>query len=641
MCGITGIFAFNEIGRFNMIRLTEANNQLEHRGPDAGRLFSDYYVGLGHRRLSIIDLSTDAQQPMSDESKRYTIVFNGEIFNYKSIKKQLVKQGIVFKSQSDTEVLLQLYILKKEACLEDLVGFFAFAIYDAQEQSLFLARDRFGIKPLLYYMDDDKFVFSSEMKSITQYHLPLTLNKTAILTYFQLHYIPAPLSIYTQIKKLPPAHYLYVRKRDLQLKKYYQLPQQMASPPSYEQAQTTLRKLIQESVELRLISDVPLGAFLSGGIDSSVIVGVASQMQKGLHTFSIGYKDEPLFDETRYAELVAKKFGTQHHIFSLSNEDIFKAASEMLKFQGEPFADSSAIPFYLLSQKARQYVTVALSGDGGDETWAGYNKYAGEWLIRQNGTKVKLAKAMLGLLQKMPKSRNSFVSNKIRQMHRLGEAALLTAKDRYWYLSSFAKKEDVLTLFNHDFFEQADQEQFSQLKSELVKHIDGEGINDVLRSDVELVLTNDMLHKADQMSMASGLEVRVPLLDHRVVNFAFQLPTSYKISGLMKKKILQDAYKDLLPSELYNRPKQGFDVPLMKGYKTLLKDWITNDLLSDELLKEQNIWDLKVMQTWRKQILSSNDYDQNRAWAIIAFQYWWKYQKVKTLTPEEHAKLQD
>ncbi len=624
-----------------MVRMAEATAQLEHRGPDTGRLFTDYFVGMGHRRLSIIDLSSEANQPMTDTSGRYTIVYNGEIFNYEALRSQLVQKGVKFQTQSDTEVLLQLYIQKKEACLDDLVGFFAFAIYDAGEHSFFIARDRFGIKPLLYYMDNDKFVFSSEMKSLVQYNLPLTLNKSAILTYFQLHYIPAPNTIYTQIKKLPPAHYLYVRKRDLECKRYYELPSEESKPPSYTDAQMQLRLLIRQAVEMRMVSDVPLGAFLSGGIDSSVIVGVASEFKKDLHTFSVGYKDEPLFDETHYAELVAKKFGTNHHVFSLSNHDILKAAQEMLKFQGEPFADSSAIPFFLLSQKARQHVTVALSGDGGDETWAGYNKYAGEYKLRQNGTSVRFAKAGLGLLKVLPKSRNSFLGNKFRQLHRLGEAAQFSPQERYWYLSSFAKENEALELFKPDFMDRAVIDEFQKLKKELVANIDGLGINDVLRADVHLVLPNDMLHKADQMSMASGLEVRVPLLDHRVVNFAFQMPANYKIDGNMKKKILQDAYKTFLPPELYNRPKQGFDVPLMKGYKTLLRSWIETELLSDDFLEAQGFWDMNTMRAWRQRILNSTDYDQNRAWAILAFQYWWKHQKAKTITEEEYKNLQD
>lgn len=310
MCGITGIFAFNLVGKVHKIQVTNATMALQKRGPDHQDIHLDEWVALGHRRLSIIDTREVANQPMWDASKRYCIIFNGEIFNYRELRQQLANKGFTFRTESDTEVLLQLYISEKEQCLSMLNGFFAFCIYDREAQTLFLARDRFGIKPLLYAFDDDKFLFASEMKSLLQYGIEKQLDYSSLYTYLQLNYITGPHTIFAGVKKLPPGHYAVVERQSLRIEKYYEIPfhadQADQNSISYEQAKEKLKSLLEASVQRRLVADVPLGAFLSGGIDSSVVTALASRHKPDLHTFSIGYRDEKFFDETRYAQLVAK-----------------------------------------------------------------------------------------------------------------------------------------------------------------------------------------------------------------------------------------------------------------------------------------------------------------------------------------------
>lgn len=639
MCGITGVYAFNEIGRFSLINLSAANQTLAHRGPDASRLFDENRTGLAHRRLSIIDLTSDGNQPMTDVSGRYTIVFNGEIYNYKQLKQDLVAQGITFSSASDTEVLLYLYIHEKEKALEKLHGFFAFAIYDNLEDSLFIARDRLGIKPLWYYLDEDRFLFASEMNALFAYRIPKIIDFPSVYQYFQLHYVAAPHSIFKNVFKLPQGHYLTIKKRDLQVKKFY-APSISPLPEyanlGYDAAQKKLVQLLDESVQERLIADVPLGAFLSGGIDSSAIVALASKHTKHLNTFSIGYADEPFFDETKYANLVAQKFGTNHSVFRLTNDDLFEAVFDMLDFFGEPFADSSALPVYILSQRTRKKVTVALSGDGSDELFAGYNKYLGEYKARKGGFLANLLKNNVGLLEKLPRSRSGYFPNKIRQLHRFAESMHKTPQERYWYLSSFMDESNLKNMFVSGIVsEDTDNGNANRLteglygsvyqarKQEILQYINGQDFNEVLYADVQSLLPNDMLHKVDSMSMAHALEVRVPFLAHQVVNFAFSLPASYKIDGKMKKRIVQDAFRDILPSELYNRPKHGFDVPLAKGFKTVLKPWIEK-MLDDEFIAAQRVFNPQYIKQLKKTVFENNNFDQNHVWAVLAFQHWWK-----------------
>lgn len=627
MCGISGIYAFNEIGQIFSINLHAANEALTHRGPDVGRLFLEDKTGMGHRRLSIIDLSADANQPMTDESGRYTIVYNGEVYNFEVLRNELLNSGFSFTSDCDTEVVLKLYMKEGADCLNKLNGFFAFAIYDKEEDELFIARDRMGIKPLVYYLDEDKFMFASEVQSLLAFKIPKVLDYTSLYQYFQFSYIPAPYTAFQNVYKLMPGHYIKLKKRDFKVEQYYTVPFSQGctyqNSLSYDDAKKQLLELLDDSVRMRLVSDVPLGAFLSGGVDSSTIVALAAKYTKHLNTFSIGYKDEPLFDETKYANLVAKKYDTNHTVFTLGNDDFYTHIFNLLDMYGEPFADASQIPMYILCQETKRKVTVALSGDGADEVFAGYNKYLGEFRARENGFLARSLKSALPILRRLPKNRNSFLGNRIRQYHRFAEGMERNPQERYWYLTSWRSEHETQQMFSDHILDAINSGNYAQRKGDILKKITGEDFNEVLYSDVNVLLPNDMLHKVDSMSMANSLEVRVPFLDHRIVNFAFGLPAHYKINGKMKKRILQDAVRYLLPKELYQRPKHGFDVPLAKGYKNELRGWIS-EMLDSDFIVEQGVFKPEYIKSLKQKVFDTSNFDQNQVWAILAFQHWWK-----------------
>ncbi|HEV7231451.1 MAG TPA: asparagine synthase (glutamine-hydrolyzing) [Bacteroidia bacterium] len=621
MCGITGIRIFSGEPENRIERVRNATSRLEKRGPDSQGIFIDRKTALGHRRLSIIDISDAGAQPFSDPTGRYTIVFNGEFFNYREHREILLSKGYHFRSESDTEVLLQLWILEKEKCLEKINGFFAFAIYDRQEESLFIARDRYGVKPLLYSDSPSQFVFASEMKSILEYGLKREIDFVSLNIYLQLNYIPAPDTIFSNIKKLEPGHYMNVRPGGCEIKKYYELPPEIKTAvPNYEEAKVRVCQLLEEAVERRLISDVPLGSFLSGGIDSSIVTAIASRFNPGIKTFSIGFPDQPFFDETKYAELVARKFKTNHTTFSLKNEELFASLHDALNYLDEPFADSSALLVYILSRHTRQSVTVALTGDGADELFTGYHKHAAEFRIRHMTTVENLVSVGKPLWAALPKSRNSGIGNKIRQFHKFSEGALLSEKERYWRWAGYAKADEVAELL----VKQTDNVVYESRRDAILKDVNTD-FNSLLRTDFKLVLQNDMLVKTDLMSMANGLELRSPFLDYRLVDYVFSLPEEYKINRQSRKRILRDAYKDMLPPEIMARGKHGFEVPLLKWFRTEMKSLIFEDLLNDDFIREQGIFNQEEIEKLKQKLFSSNPEDITaRIWGLIVFQFWWK-----------------
>jgi len=334
-----------------MVNLSKATDAITARGPDNRGLYNNDFVGLGHTRLSIIDTSAAGSQPMTDPTGRYQIVYNGEIYNFKELRKELIDSGEKFTSETDTEVLLRLYIKEGKGCLQKLNGFFAFAVYDTVNHCLFLARDRMGIKPLCYYHNEDKFIFASEIKSILAYGVEHELDTVALYQYLQLNYTPAPATMFKGIKRLLPGECVSIDSNGVEFENYYEIPEPNVIQVNYEEAVGKIRELVEEAVHRRLVADVPLGTFLSGGIDSSIISALAKKHKPDLHTFSIGYKDEPFFDETSYARLVAKHIGSEHTVFSLSNKDLFNNLYEVLDYLDEPFADSSAIAVYILSKE--------------------------------------------------------------------------------------------------------------------------------------------------------------------------------------------------------------------------------------------------------------------------------------------------
>ncbi len=634
MCGIAGVVAFSEEGKKSFPGIEAAIQCLYKRGPDANGIFAHKNVLLAHSRLSIIDTSLAASQPMTDATGRYTIVFNGEFFNFKDHREFVLQNGISLKSGSDTEVLLYLYILEKEKCLERINGFFSLAIYDQQEEVLFLARDRFGVKPLLVYHDSDRFLFASEMKALLELDIPRELDEASLFAYFQLNYIPGPDSVFKNVKKLAPGHFMKIetgsRKQEIQNNEYYRIPFPSSqyisttSSLSYQDQQKKFVDLLDASVQRRLIADVPLGAFLSGGIDSSVVVALASQHTPHLKTFSIGFKDEPLFDETHFANLVAKKFNTDHTVFSLTTDDLLANFFEVLDYIDEPFADSSALPVYILSKQTRKHVTVALSGDGADELFGGYNKHSAEVRVRTDDPLARAMKVLHPLWKVLPQSRNSTAGNRIRQFNRFAEGMKLTSKERYWRWAGVESEKNAESIFSR--ISSQSKSDYQKRKTVILDHVGKtNSLNDVLYTDMHLVLPNDMLTKVDLMSMANSLEVRTPFLDYEVVNYAFSLPLSSKIDRDGRKKIVRDAFRNILPPELYNRNKQGFEVPLLKWFRKELKSLITDDLLSEKLLREQNIFNHDAVSQLKKELFSSNPGSSvERIWALIVFQYWWK-----------------
>jgi asparagine synthase (glutamine-hydrolysing) len=632
MCGITGFYALQNEAKVQLTKLDSANQQLSLRGPDSGNTYCTDIVGLGHRRLSIIDTTTHAAQPMKDHTGRYVIVFNGEIFNFKELVAQHLQKTWQQTGHStitsDTEVLLYLLIDYGIDCLPWLSGFFAFSFYDTITGRMILARDRYGKKPLLYYLCSDYLAFSSEMKSLLQWGMPKELDYTVLHQYLQLNYVPQPQSMLKGVAKLKPGHYMIVEATGLiAYASYYQLQThpEAYNKYTYDEAKTLLVDKMDESVRERMIADVPLGAFLSGGIDSSVIVALASRHTQKLNTFSVGYKENTFFDETKYAALVAKQYKTQHTVFSLSNNEFLEHIYDVLDYIDEPFADSSAIPEYILCRETRKYVTVALSGDGGDEVFSGYNKHAAEWKMRQGSFANNMVKAGLPLWKILPRNRNGKITNLFRQLHRFADGASLSVKDRYWRWASFNNVNKVNSLLLPAVKNNVNMQVMQQERNAILANLGDKDFNEVLLTDMDLVLTGDMLVKVDMMSMANSLEVRSPFLDYKVVDFAFSLPASYKIDNQLKKKILQDAFRSMLPAEIYNRPKHGFEIPLLQWFRKELWPLINDDLLSKKFVTEQGIFDAGAIEQLKAQLQSNNPEDSHATiWALIVFQYWWK-----------------
>lgn len=629
MCGIAGAFYYQQTQKEISTIVINAINQLSKRGPDSNGYVFNFPALLIHTRLAIIDTTDAAAQPFTDNSGRYTIVFNGEIFNYKELKKELIEKGIKFQSQSDTEVLLYLFITFGADCLNKLNGFFAFAIYDKLEESLFIARDRYGVKPLYYHKNEEAFYFASEIKALKQFEFKTELDKLSLRTYFQINYIPPPFTIFKNVFKLEPGYYLKISNKQFEKKQWYNIVPNKNEiiTDTYEQAKYKIQQLLDDSVQKRLISDVPLGCFLSGGIDSSIITALAAKHSPNINTFSIGYKDEKYFDETNYAQLVAKMHKTNHTVFSLSNDDLLSGLYDMLDYMDEPFADSSALAVFILCRETRKKVTVALSGDGADELFSGYNKHLAELQIRNSGLIEKFIAYGKSFWEIFPASRNSFIGNKLRQLQKFSEGYFLNKEDRYWRWAGFMSDEEAMNYFNPIFFNANNESLFRRRRKPIYTQLlsQSDNFNNYLLTDQTMVLTGDMLTKVDLMSMANSLEVRTPFLDYRLVDYVNRLPANYKIDKKMKKKILQDSFKELLPQELYNRPKKGFEVPLYNWFNKELKSKIENEWLNDKIIEEQGIFNPQKIRELKKKIFSKNPGDSAATiWGIIIFQYWMK-----------------
>jgi len=638
MCGITGFYSLKGLATASPYaeKLDAAIVTMAQRGPDGSGKYTEGSVALGHARLAIIDTSSSANQPFLDSSGRYAIVFNGEIFNYKEVEAQLT--DFKPRTTSDTEILLKGFIEWGEKVLDKLNGFFAFAIHDKETDELFLARDRMGIKPLLVYKDENALVFGSEMKSLMAFGIPKAIDKDSQFLYHQFNYTPYPETIFKNVIELEPGTWMRVKGIDPSTSlrvitgTYWSIPKPTAPKTklSYDQAQQKLRELMEKSVQRRMIADVPLGSFLSGGIDSSIIATIAARQTDKLNTFSIGYADEPLFDETHYAEAVAKNIGSNHTVFKLTNDDLYADLHDVLNYIDRPFADSSALPVHILCRHTRKHVTVALSGDGADELFSGYNKHAAEFRARNLGVKEQVVSALKPLWFLLPSSRNSSLGNRVLQLQKFSNGVSLGAKDRYWNWASFMSEQEVAKLMDSiplskgvSRYETGDLlKRQRKLTQQLGTTND---LDEVLYTDLHQVLRNDMLTKVDLMSMANSLEVRVPFLDHELVEFACSLPEEFKIMSAIRKRILQETYRADLPELLFNRPKHGFEVPLLNWFKGELNSLIKEDLLSKKLIDEQQIFNWSAVNQLINKLHSNDSGDSaTHIWNLIVFQTWWK-----------------
>lgn len=635
MCGIVGILALQTSAQALLQHIGAATQALSHRGPDGGNTYQSQQVALGHRRLGIIDRSAASDQPFCSADGRYVMVFNGEIFNFRQLRQQL-SPHYHFTTQGDTEVLLCAYQHWGSDMLQYLNGFFAFIIYDTQQQSLFAARDRFGVKPLLLYASTQHIILASELRAITAFGVARHIDHSALQLYLQLNYIPAPYSILQGVQKVPPATFVRIDAYgNIDQQVYYQPPHPSATPfvGSYADAQHQLRQLLTDAVQLRLIADVPVACFLSGGIDSSVITAIAAQQSSQLRTFSVGFADAPHYDETPYAQLVAQMYGTQHTVFSLSTANLYQQLPAMLDSLDEPFADSSALAFYILSQHTSQHMRVALSGDGSDEIFAGYHKHHAEYLVQHPTAAAHIVRRLSAVWQALPQQRDTYWGNKIRQLHRFAQAAQLPAAQRYQQWASIASAAQVEQLLLPAPISAASNQQplVQQWWSSQLAHFGTtqQPITDTLLADVRLVLEGDMLHKADAMSMANSLEIRTPFLDYRVLNFAFSLPDHYKIDHRTKKKVLQDAFRHQLPPQLYRRPKQGFEIPITPWLRAGLLPLLTEQLLHPRFIAQQGLFRYEAISGLLAQLQSAQPADAPaRLWALLVFQWWWQQHKM-------------
>lgn len=633
MCAILGLYQTEIISGDAIARFSDGLDSMAHRGPDDRGTVEWPTLLLGHRRLSILDLSAAGHQPMQSADRRYTLIFNGEIFNFRTLRDTLLAQGHTFRSTSDTEVLLQLYMVHGEKCLPMLNGFFAFAVYDAQEQQLLIARDRYGIKPLYYYFDNQKFVFGSELTAVQQNLPPTAIDTTALGLFLQLTYIPEPYSIYRGTRKLESGHFMIVRqvqgKLTLLKQQWYELPLSTEyGNHQYREVCELLYRKMSSAVERRLISDVPLGCFLSGGVDSSILAALASRYTSQLHTYSIGFKNDAYFDETAYSERVAQHCGTLHTTFRLDDETFTEALPAFQQHMDEPFADSSALAVYILSRETRKHVTVSLSGDGSDELFAGYNKHRAEYKLRQLGPAKYLVQLASLLFHGQQGSRNSAAGNFIRQLHRLAEGVNAPLPERYWKWCTINRVAGVLSLLREPFTPSLSDLQ--QAQHALTRPLENSSdFNAVLRTDVKLLLPGDMLRKADLMSMANSLEVRVPFLDYEVVELAFRMPASFKIDGSAQKKILRDTFGTLLPPDIFTRKKQGFEVPLASIYRGKFKQQV-DALLSPAALQAQGIFREEAVAKLLQRVYSDQPGEANaQLWTLLTFQFWWHHKHTR------------
>ena len=607
--------------------LERMGESIRHRGPDAGAIWTDDEVGLVHRRLSIIDLSEAGNQPMVSASGRYVIVFNGEIYNFQELRDHLRSEGHVFRTGTDTEVLLTLYETMGPECLGLLNGMFAIAVWDKTARSLFLARDRLGKKPLYFYHNGGHFAFASEIKAL----LPLPFLNTelrhdAIKDFFAYQYVPDPKTIYRNIYKLPPGHWLETDGVKVQQAQYWDLAFDNPSSRSADSLAEELYALIDDAVRLRMVSDVPLGAFLSGGVDSSAVVGLmAGHSQRPVTTCSIGF-DSRHFDEVVWAQKVANQFGTDHHEFTVK-ENVAGSLGKISRYFDEPFADPSFVPTYFVSQLARQKVTVALAGDGGDENFAGYSKYRTDQIENQIRSLVPggIRRSLFPLLARMLGQMDNTPAKKANSL--LG--TLATEPDQAFYTSNcFFRPEIWNSLVTGELARETKDYDPGEITRHHYRQAKADDhLSRILYTDIKTYLPGDILVKVDRMSMANSLETRAPLLDYRVVEFAANIPSRLKLHGKDKKHILKKAFSGMLPQDVLYRKKMGFSVPLADWLRCELREMAELLLLAPDS-GLSNLFDPAGIRRLWELHQSGKDHVTQELWSLLAFELWWQsYQK--------------
>jgi len=620
MCGITGIIYKDKTRKVDRKVLKSANDRLTHRGPDDSGLLIDSHVGLAMRRLSIIDVA-GGRQPISNENDSIHIVYNGELYNYIELRTVLIQKGHNFKTKSDTESILHNYEEKGIDLFKDLNGMFAFAIWDSNTKSLLLARDRLGIKPLFYYEDDEKLIFASEIKAILAFpNLDLSLNNKALFDFLTFTYIPCPTTIYKKIKKLQPGTFMQFCENQTVIKPYWQLDYNINYDWTLKDATNKLEELLYDAIKIRLMSEVPLGAFLSGGIDSSTLAYFITEnrLKDNLHTFSIGFETNSVYNELPSSKIVAEQLQTIHHTQIVTPEmvDLFPKVVSLLD---EPMADPSVIPTYLLSQFTREHVTVALSGDGGDELFAGYERQRVMNILRRfysmpDGVKNILINKIFSKINPVEQKDSLFASIK-RILSDVSAGYLPTYKR--W-----------VTNFNSDFLQQILS---PDLINEYHRHNSyktveecfaacDDAVNQSLNFETRYYLPDDLLVKVDRMSMGNSLEVRVPFLDHRIVEFASTLPVDFKIKGKTGKYVIKNLMKRYLPKEIIKKPKRGFSPPIKEWLKNELREYCHDALLSSNMLNQFFKKD-SIENLLNKHYSGERDF-QYQIWTLLILSQW-------------------
>jgi asparagine synthase (glutamine-hydrolysing) len=622
MCGIVGIVR-NDQARVDEALISQMCEAIHHRGPDEDGFYLNGPIALAMRRLAIIDLK-GGQQPIHNEDRTAWIIFNGEIYNYPELRRELEELGHTFYTHSDTEAILHAYETYGVDCPKYLHGMFAFAIWDEKKQNLFLARDRVGKKPLLYAQVGGQLIFGSEFSALLLHpDISREIDREALHYYLSFMCVPAPYTIYRMIRKLEPGHYLRWHQGEVKIGCYWQPDFSKKIKISEDEAAERAVELLREAVRVRMVSEVPLGAFLSGGIDSSAIVALMSELSsEPIKTFSIGFEEQD-FSELHHARRVAEHVGADHHEF-IVRLDALDVLPTLVDHYGEPFADASAVPTYYVARETRRHVTVALNGDGGDECFAGYERYAAMRLAEQYHKLPGIVRQSIlnRMFEFLPATdnRNHLLSKAKRFMH----AASLPKEQRYLRWMSAFNDEAKSELYSNEFSHETRNLRAVSFLEPWFAKVNGGGVVDAtLLADTMTNLPNDLLVKVDIASMAVSLEARSPFLDHHIIEFAASLPEKMKLKRLTTKYILKRGLRNLLPAENLDRPKMGFGVPIGHWIRGGMKDFLCATLLSEKATK-RGLFKLEAIKHLIEQHTQGKSDAAQQLWTLLMLELWFE-----------------